>query len=116
MAIIAEILAGSTSMGIAEYLSMDTTNKRKDIAWKSGLRVSVAYILGGSISLFAYYISNTPIEGLKLSIILNSLALLIFGYYRGKFLQIPKKESITRSLLVGLFAMTMTYYVSKMFK
>jgi VIT1/CCC1 family predicted Fe2+/Mn2+ transporter len=115
LAIIFEIIAGSVSMGLADYLSMDD-NSRKDIAWKSAIRVSFAYMIGGSISLLAYYFSSTVDDGLKWSVILNMIALIILGYYRSIYLNIQILESIKKCLVVGITAMILTYYLVKIFK
>lgn len=115
LAIVSEIIAGSVSMGLADYLSMDN-DIRKDIAWESGLRVSFAYIIGGSISLLAYQLNEKIEDGFKWSLILNTIALIILGYYRSVYLDIEIYDSIKKSLSVGLIAMIVTYYLVKMFK
>jgi VIT1/CCC1 family predicted Fe2+/Mn2+ transporter len=113
MAIIAEMIAGGTNTGLTEYLSIDGEHEMTDIAWKSGLRVAISYMLGASISLFIYKFTKDPITGLKLSIIVNTIALLIFGYYRAVYLKLPILESIKKSLFVGITAMFVTYFISK---
>ena len=54
-AIIAEAISGTFSMGLADYIGVDSITERKDIAWLSGLRVGLAFLLG---SLIPYHINT----------------------------------------------------------
>jgi len=113
IAIIAEAIAGSISMGLGDYLGVDAIETRKDIAWKSGLRVGISYLLGASIVFFAYYVSDTATTGLQLSLVLNLFALIAFGVYRARMLNIDPLISTKKVVIVGAFAMFATYFVSR---
>lgn len=114
IAVIAEAIAGSVSMGLADYLSEDAVEKRKNMAWKSALRVFIGYLIGASMPLISYlYTSNTN-DGFKLSILLNITAMIIFGYIRAMFLHMYPPISVGKVLLVGGISMILTYYISSM--
>lgn len=117
LAIISEIIAGSVSMGMSEYLSIDTeTIKNKDEnPIYSGLRVSLGYSLGGLITLMCFLLSNDLKKGLILSLILNNLFILLFGYIRGKVLNLDIKQSITKTYIIGLSALIIVYTITSYF-
>lgn len=116
LAIIAEAVAGSVSMGLSDYLSVDAIEDRKDIAWKSGLRVGISYFIGACIPLISFLYNNDVSTGFKYSIIFNIMAMIIFGYYRAIFLHIHPGISIKKVLVVGVSAMLITYCISSVIK
>ena len=111
--IFAELLAGSISMGLADYLSIDTLETRRDNALNSGIRTASGYVLGAGLSLFAYYISKDTHDGLRLSIIFNVVALIFLGYIRSIYL---KGTNPLKVLFIGFIAMSVTYFIFSKFK
>lgn len=112
-AIIAEASAGSISMGLSDYLSLESMKSRTDIAWKSGLRVTIGYLIGASIPLCSYLFTSDVKNGFTLSIVFNILALIIFGYVRSELLKIDLTDSIRKVCFVGIIAIVLTYFISK---
>ena len=112
LAIIAEAAAGSISMGLSDYLSVENTKIRKDVAFNSGIRVFLSYILGACVPLFSYLVTRDTKLGFYLSIILDILILIFFGYFRSIALEIDYINSITKVLSVGITAIFLTYIVS----
>ena len=74
-------------------------------ARKSAITIAVSYIVGGLIPLSPYILFPDPITALKISVILTLLALLIFGYIKGKFTgTAPWKNAIQTTIVGGLAA------------
>lgn len=111
--ILSETLSGMISMGLSDYLSIDTLQPRKDIAWKSGLRTGFGYFIGGLIPLIGYLITNDKETGFIYSIILNTFALVIFGYIRAIYLKINITESLTKILSIGIITIVITFNIIK---
>ena len=110
-AIIAEAIAGSISMGLSDYISVDSIKERKDTALKSGIRTSIGYLFGSFIPLLSYLLTNDVQTGFKLSITINFLCLVLFGYVRSVLLKEDIQNSIRKVLLVGISAMILTYLI-----
>jgi VIT1/CCC1 family predicted Fe2+/Mn2+ transporter len=115
-AIVIESISGALSMGLADYIGVDSVKDRKDIAWKSGARVSFAFLLG-AIGIYLSYALVPDVEtGFKISIIYSIVALVLFGYCRSYFLKISAKDSIGRVVFVGVISLIITYYLSTYLK
>lgn len=115
LAIIGDAIAGSISMGLSEYLSLDQTNINENPV-SAGLTVGFGYLFGSLISFFSYYLTTSVFNGFRLSIFNSIVSLIIFGYIRGKSLNLNILNSIKKSLIIGLIAIFSTFSILRLIK
>ena len=82
-------------------------------AWRSALTIAGAYIAGGLFPLAPYIILSSKAEALKLSVILTLLALLVFGYVKGRFTGSRPWRSAAHTALVGGLAAAVAFGIAK---
>lgn len=74
-------------------------------ALRSALTIAVAYIVGGLIPLAPYMIASTVPAALKMSVAFTLIALLVFGYVKGRFTgTTPIRSALQTALIGGLAA------------
>ena len=74
-------------------------------AVRSALTIGLSYIIGGLIPLAPYMIISNPGSALLFSVIFTLLALLIFGYVKGRFTGgHPIRSALQTALIGGLAA------------
>jgi vacuolar iron transporter family protein len=74
-------------------------------AFTSALTIAVSYIVGGLIPLSPYLLLHTAMTALLTSVIVTLLALLIFGYIKGRFTGTkPVRSGLQTALIGGLAA------------
>lgn len=112
--VVAEIVAGSISMGFADYLGIETEN-RKDIAFNSALRIGFSYVLGGLIPLAAYMFISDLQSAFYVSIASTIVALALFGWFRAYYTKTDIKRSILKTITLGTTAAIITYVIAKAF-
>jgi VIT1/CCC1 family predicted Fe2+/Mn2+ transporter len=84
-------------------------------AKKSAFNIGLSYVVGGIVPLIPYIITNEPMQGFIGSVIITTVALLIFGYIKSKVTgQHPFKGAL-KTTLVGLLAASAAYFVAKLF-
>lgn len=81
-------------------------------ARNSALTIGIAYFIGGLMPLSAYFITDTPIDGLKLSLAITTLCLFIFGYFKAKVTGQPPIIGAFKVTLIGLIAAAAAYFVA----
>src|SRR5579862_647224 len=69
-------------------------------ALRSALTIAGAYIAGGLIPLAPYIILGHPSTALVVSVIITLLALLVFGYIKGRFTGAPPLRSGLQTALI----------------
>jgi VIT1/CCC1 family predicted Fe2+/Mn2+ transporter len=82
-------------------------------AWKSGLTIALAYVLGGLIPLFPYWLAANPLEALRYSILLTAVALFFFGFFRGKIAGTSPWRGACQTLLIGALAGSVAFALAK---
>jgi vacuolar iron transporter family protein len=81
-------------------------------ARNSALTIGIAYFIGGLLPLTAYFITETPIDGLKTSLLITTVCLFVFGYFKAKVTgQNPLKGAI-KVTFIGLVAAAAAYFVA----
>ena len=81
-------------------------------ARNSALTIGIAYFIGGLLPLTAYFITDTPSQGLKTSLLITTICLFFFGYFKAKVTgQNPLKGAI-KVTLIGLIAAAAAYFVA----
>ncbi|HKV37682.1 MAG TPA: VIT1/CCC1 transporter family protein [Blastocatellia bacterium] len=73
-------------------------------AFKSAITIAGAYIAGGLIPLTPYMFVRVPLKGLAISAAVTLLALLIFGYVKGRFTGSRPLRSALQTALIGSLA------------
>ncbi len=84
-------------------------------ARKSAGTIGISYIVGGFIPLSAYFLTNTPYEGLIGSAILTVICLFIFGYFKSKVTGQPPIMGALQVTLIGIAAASAAFIIAKRF-
>ncbi len=84
-------------------------------AYKSGLIIALAYIVGGMIPLLSYWATNTPNEGLIWSSISTGIVLLVFGYFKSRITGQNPILGALRVCLISAVAAGAAYLLAKFF-
>jgi len=82
---------------------------------KSALTISGAYAVGGLIPLSAYFLTQTPAEGLLLSAIITLVCLLIFGYLKSRMTGQPPVWGALKMAGIGALAAGAAFLVARQF-
>jgi VIT1/CCC1 family predicted Fe2+/Mn2+ transporter len=83
-------------------------------ARESALTIGIAYIIGGIIPLAAYFFTDTPDDGLKISSIITLICLFVFGYVKSRLTDQPPLQGAIRMTFIGALAAGAAYTVAKM--
>ncbi len=81
-------------------------------ARNSALTIGVSYFVGGLLPLAAYIFTNTPKQGLSVSIVITTLCLFVFGYFKGKVTGQKPLTSGLKVTAIGLLAAAAAYFVA----
>jgi VIT1/CCC1 family predicted Fe2+/Mn2+ transporter len=73
-------------------------------AWSSAATIGGSYALGGVIPLAPYMLTATPSHGLLWSCVVTAVALLGFGYFKGRITGIHPIRTALQTLVVGAVA------------
>ena len=84
-------------------------------ATKGALTIGISYIVGGSIPLIPYFMTQLPIDGLKISAIITLICLFIFGYFKSKATDQPLFKGGLKVMLVGAVAAAAAFFVARLF-
>jgi VIT1/CCC1 family predicted Fe2+/Mn2+ transporter len=82
-------------------------------AFTSALTIAVSYIVGGLIPLSPYLLRHTTMMALLTSVIVTLLALLIFGYIKGRFTGTKPVRSGLQTVLIGGLAALAAYLIAR---
>jgi VIT1/CCC1 family predicted Fe2+/Mn2+ transporter len=82
-------------------------------ALKSALTIAGAYIAGGFIPLAPYMLLGTAREALIASVLITLVALLIFGYVKGRFTGAGPVKSALQTVLIGGLAAAAAFGIAK---
>lgn len=85
-------------------------------ATKSAMNIGLSYIVGGLVPLSPYFFVNSPLQGLKLSVIVTLVCLFIFGYFKSKLTGIHPFVGALRVMLIGAIAAGAAFGVAKLFE
>lgn len=81
-------------------------------ARNSALTIGLSYFVGGLLPLSAYFLTDTPKEGLFVSAIITTICLFIFGYFKAKVTGQPPIAGALKVTLIGLLAAAAAYFVA----
>ena len=97
--------------GLAFELGLDVPDPRR--ALRSALTIAGSYIIGGLIPLAPYMILADSQTGLSVSVIVTLLALVIFGYVKGRFTGAPPLRSALQTALIGGIAAVAAFAIAR---
>ena len=83
-------------------------------ASRSALTIALSYIAGGLVPLSPYFILRSVHTALVASVIVTLLALLVFGYVKGRFTTAKPLRSAWQTAVVGGLAATAAFAIAKM--
>lgn len=79
----------------------------------SAFTIAASYILGGIIPLSPYFFVKDAHNGLAISAMMTMIALLIFGYVKGKFTGSKPIKSAIQTVVIGGMAATVAFLLAK---
>jgi len=82
-------------------------------ASRSALTIAVSYVAGGLVPLTPYFFATSVRAALIVSVILTLLALLVFGYVKGRFTTPRPVRSAWQTAVVGALAATAAFTIAK---
>jgi VIT1/CCC1 family predicted Fe2+/Mn2+ transporter len=82
-------------------------------ARNSALTIAVSYIAGGLVPLAPYFFFRSVHSALVGSVVVTLLALLVFGYVKGRFTTAKPLRSAWQTVVVGGLAATAAFVIAK---
>jgi len=83
-------------------------------ALTSAVTIAVSYIVGGLIPLSPYILSSTTHRALLISVAVTLLALLIFGYVKGRFTGAVPIQSALQTMIIGGLAAAAAFLIARL--
>ena len=83
-------------------------------ALTSAVTIGGAYVVGGMIPLAPYIFSSNVMTALSISIILTLLALLVFGFIKGRFTGTKPLRSALQTALIGSVAAGTAFAIARL--
>ncbi len=93
---------------------LDLAEPEPGRARQSAFTIAFAYALGGMIPLAPYFFIARVGDALALSVVFTLLALLAFGFMKGKFVGLNPWRSALQALVVGGLAAGVAFGVAKL--
>jgi VIT1/CCC1 family predicted Fe2+/Mn2+ transporter len=85
-------------------------------ATKSAFNIGTSYIVGGLVPLSPYFFVESPIDGLKYSVVLTLICLFVFGWFKSKVTGVNPWWGAVRVTLIGAMAAAAAFGVAKLFE
>ncbi len=83
-------------------------------ALRSAVTIAVSYVAGGLIPLLPYFLSSSAKAALPLSVVFTLIALLLFGYIKGRFTGAKPIRSAIQSMLIGGMAAGAAFTIARL--
>lgn len=83
-------------------------------ALTSALTIAISYIVGGLIPLSPYFFFSPASRALLISVIATLLALLVFGYIKGRFTGTRPFRSALQTALIGGLAAAAAFLIARL--
>ncbi|MBS1814834.1 MAG: VIT1/CCC1 transporter family protein [Acidobacteria bacterium] len=84
-------------------------------AWKSASTIALSYIVGGFVPLVPYMLASSIQSALTASVVGTLVALLIFGYAKGKATGVYPLRSSIQTVLIGGLAGAAAFGLARIF-
>jgi vacuolar iron transporter family protein len=94
-------------------LGLDKPDPRR--ATKSALNIGISYAVGGMVPLSPYLFTDTPLQALKVSVILTLVALFVFGFLKSRFTGVQPWLGGLRVTLIGAIAAAAAFGIASLF-
>ncbi|OQP42872.1 iron transporter [Niastella yeongjuensis] len=95
-------------------LGLDKPDPKR--ATKSAMNIGLSYVVGGLVPLSPYFFIDTPVEALKISVVVTLICLFIFGYFKSRMTGIHPWAGALRVMLIGAVAAGAAFGVAKIFE
>jgi len=95
-------------------LGLDKPDPKR--ATKSALNIGLSYVVGGLVPLSPYFFIDTPVEALKISVIVTLICLFIFGYFKSRMTGVHPWAGALKVMLIGAVAASAAFGVAKIFE
>lgn len=95
-------------------LGLDKPDPKR--ARKSALNIGLSYIVGGLVPLSPYFFVSSPLDGLKISLLVTLICLFVFGYFKSKMTGVSAWMGALRVMLIGAAAAGAAFGVAKLFE
>jgi VIT1/CCC1 family predicted Fe2+/Mn2+ transporter len=95
-------------------LGLDKPDPKR--ATKSALNIGLSYVVGGLVPLSPYFFTNTPVDALKVSVIVTLICLFIFGYFKSRMTGVHPLKGALKVMLTGAVAAGAAFGVAKIFE
>jgi vacuolar iron transporter family protein len=82
-------------------------------ALESAMTIAVAYIVGGLIPLAPYLALSSAQAALKASVLVTLIALIVFGYVKGKFTGAGPLRSAVQTAIIGSLAAAAAFAIAR---
>ncbi len=83
-------------------------------ARNSAITIAISYIVGGLVPLMPYLFIPEPASALKLSVIVTLIALLVFGYVKGRFTGTRPWRNAFQTTVVGGVAAAVAFGLARL--
>lgn len=93
-------------------LGLEEPNPKR--ALTSALTIAVSYIVGGLIPLSPYFFFTLATNALYISVVATLLALLVFGYVKGRFTGTRPFRSAVQTALIGGIAAAAAFLIARL--
>jgi VIT1/CCC1 family predicted Fe2+/Mn2+ transporter len=80
---------------------------------RSAITIAASYIVGGLVPLSPYALNTNPYVALKGSVAVTIVALLIFGYLKGRATETPAWRSAIQTTLIGGLAAAAAFALAR---
>jgi len=95
-------------------LGLDKPDPKR--ATKSAMNIGLSYVVGGLVPLSPYFFISTPVDALKISVLVTLICLFIFGYFKSRMTGIHPWAGAFRVMLIGAVAAGAAFGVAKIFQ
>jgi VIT1/CCC1 family predicted Fe2+/Mn2+ transporter len=85
-------------------------------ASRSALTIALSYVASGLVPLAPYFLLRSVHTALVASAVVTLLALLVFGYIKGRFTTARPFRSAWQTAVVGGLAATAAFVIAKMIR
>jgi vacuolar iron transporter family protein len=82
----------------------------------SAATIALSYVAGGLIPLAPYMLASQTGQALRYSVGATIVALMVFGYVKGKFTGAPPVSSALRTTIIGGLAAGVAFAIASLFK
>jgi VIT1/CCC1 family predicted Fe2+/Mn2+ transporter len=93
-------------------LGLEKPNPRR--ALTSALTIAGAYVAGGLVPLAPYMFADTTSTALLFSIVMTLIALVVFGFVKGRFTGTRPVRSALQTALIGSVAAGAAFAIARM--